>query len=486
MNRNTIVTGARHIAVGSLLAIILILYLAPSKNHIADAITASLLFVAVLLNGRLIVVAILPALRPLLPLLVLLAYAFVLGFLRNGSASTGYITSLAIGFLPYFLFYILFRDGRRAHFGILIIAIFIVPGFIHLALMYFDIISGILTGGVPFTSSSKQGLLEYVKNAPRVGRRYLSVVIVHFLFGSFLLRLIHNTPFVRYATAALAVLSVFSLALLDARAAYVSLLLGALLTAVTLDYRILLPALVSWFPRRVWKRVMLAVAAAIIIAVGSNAGLSRWIAVRPSLDAAVYDVFQSSDDIGSRPYVNEAFWRQPIPDVGKCYMDGDFRCKVDQSAYLRVAWFLEGLKSIVEHPFGIGYSKDYMGRLWGVAGEVDRYQRIDGLLVELLVCFGLPGMVLYVAFWWRLGLALRQWQRLPGKPAFPYMSDYMMILCGLIFVCVGRSLVDVFSDGLWGYLMAMVGMYYGLLHSELYDRNGPAIRGPQAVESGIR
>ena len=178
-----------------------------------------------------------------------------------------------------------------------------------------------------------------------------------------------------------------------------------------------------------------------------------------SFAAAAHDVLHWEVELAQRPFVNESYWNAPIEDIDACYLEGHFRCKIDQSAYLRMAWLLSGMQSLIEHPWGIGYSDDYMARLWGVAGEKGKYQRSDSFLVEHIVSFGLLGIMLYALLVWGLLRSLRSAMR------SGYASVVLVAICGIILVCVGRGLVDVFTEGLWRYLMALLGMYYGLLHS---------------------
>lgn len=186
-----------------------------------------------------------------------------------------------------------------------------------------------------------------------------------------------------------------------------------------------------------------------------------------SFAAAAHDVFDSEVEMAQRPFVNESYWSAPIVDIDTCYLEGHFRCRIDQSAYLRMAWLLSGMQSLINHPWGIGYSADYMARLWGVAGEKGKYQRSDSFLVEHIVSFGLVGIVLYAWLLWGLLRSLRCAIRTDNA------TVVLVAVCGIICICVGRALVDVFTEGLWRYLMALLGMYYGLLHSNQWrTRNG--------------
>ena len=108
---------------------------------------------------------------------------------------------------------------------------------------------------------------------------------------------------------------------------------------------------------------------------------------------------------------------------------------------------------------GIGYSANNMGRLWNVAGIKGKYQRADNFLVELIVSFGLIGVLLYALLVWGLIRSLRRAIQKGNAPALHCTVGVLAL------ICVGRAMVDVFDEGLWRYLMALLGMYYGFLHS---------------------
>lgn len=443
------------------LSVIFTLYMAPTaaKYQSADMLAAALLVLGLTTIGvrRSELIG---AIKPLAPLLAMLAYGSA-RLLLLGDGGGAYLWQLLFGFVPYLLFYLLFRNqsltATRA--PLLIMAIFILPGLVHVAYMYFDIGLALQKGAVAFMESSKQGLLEYVKESPRVGRRYLSVAILHLLCGALLMAWYFRRSLGRYCAWVIAGLCVLSLALLDARAAYVSVIIGGLLMVFAVGPARAWQALRSFLPIGLGWKLVLAGLLAGAIAVGYSAGKSRWVAMSYSLQAAAHDVLDAKEELAQRPYVNAAYWSAPIEDINTCYLEGHFRCKVDQSAYLRVAWLLVGLTSVIDHPLGIGYSDDYLGRLWGVAGDEGKYQRSDSFLVEHIVSFGLPGIALYGLLFWGVLRTLRRSVRSGDA------SAAMVLVCGIILVCVGRGLVDVFSEGLWRYLMALLGMYYGLLHS---------------------
>lgn len=449
------------------LALIFTLYLAPTKHFAADFIVTILLLIALAVFGRRRS-NINGVIRPLAPLLFMALYAVALDF--YGQRQPGYafyIRELLIGFAPFMLLYVIFRNQRSSDVTLLTVAVFFFPGFVHLTLMYWDIFLSIAQGQVPF--SAGQGWLEYIKETPRVGRRYLSMALLHLACGTVLIAwYLRHSP-TKYWVWGLSSICVLSLALLDARAAYVSVIIGgALLLMVTGPTQ-------AWkWPKTLllrtldWKIVRGGLVCLVVgaIVVGYSAGKSRWVSMSYSFKAAAYDVFDSNEDLAERPYVSQAYWSAPIEDAEKCFSQGDFRCKVDQSAYLRMAWLLSGLKSVVNAPLGIGYTDDYMARLWNVAGQDNKYQKTDSLLVELMVTFGVPGILLYCLFFGELMRTCR------GSVVSGKATAAIVLVCGIILVCAARGLIDTLSEGLWRYLMALAGMFYGVVHSnELRTRN---------------
>ena len=444
------------------LSVIFTLYMAPTpaKFQTADMLAAvSLLLGMVTIGVRR--TQLVDAIKPIAPILVILAYMIAQFVLFGAIGNVPYIKQLLYGFVPYIFFYLLFRTRAQlvSHTPFFIMSLFILPGVVHVAYMYFDIGIAIRDELVSFVANSEHGLLESVKDSLRVGRRYGSVAMLHLLCGGLLMVCHFRVSPGRFWAWSLVGLSVLSLALLDARAAYCSLVIGGALMVASVGPMRAWLALRNILPAGLRFRLALVVLLAGVVAVGYSAGTSRWVAMSYSARAAVHDVFVSNEELARRPYVDAGYWKVPIEDVKKCYLEGYFRCKVDQSAYLRVAWMLEGLSAVIDHPFGIGYSDNYMGRIWGVEGDVGKYQRIDNFLVEQLVSFGIITVVLYGLLCCVLMCTLRRVVR-SGEAT----AD-LVLVCGLILACIGRGLIDVFSEGLWRYLMALLGLYYGLLHA---------------------
>lgn len=462
------------------LSLIFTLYLAPTaEKYVKADVLAAVLLVVCLIAFGLRRSGVVETVKPLAPLLALLFYEIALTVVSKTASDTHHIQQSLVGFVPFLLMYVVFRRQPLSRMRKLALAVFIVPGLIHLGYMYLDIFTAVKNGDIRIVQQAAEpvsksllderlgklrkaisqpsvGLLEGIKEAPRTGRRYASMAMLHLLCGGLLLVALFKQPRARYLAWGLIALSILSLALLDARAAYVSVLIGGLMVAASIGIDRTRNALKPVFQLGFMPALALAGLVAFVGVVGFNAGKSRWFSMQYSFDAAKHDVLQSSQSLNSRPYVDREFWSKPLESLDD--EDLEFRLKVDQSAYLRMAWSIVGIQSVIESPLGIGYSPDYFWRLWGVAGDDGKYQRGDSFLVENLISLGVVGIFLYAILWWRVGHCLR-WATNERHAA----STVLMIVGGIVFVCVGRSLVDVFSEGLWRYFMALLGMFYGLL-----------------------
>jgi len=461
------------------LSIVLTLYLAPSpaKYYAGDLMAGSLLLVCFIGIGIRRSGSI-KALIQLTPLLGLLIFVLATDVFYERVSSIDFIKNTVVGFLAFMSLHFVFRHLQSLRARLLVCAIFLLPGLIHLVYMYVDIAKSILEAGpvLPPVESgwselgeklakkmpeglppqNSAGFLETVKEAPRVGRRYASMAMVHLLWGGALLALFFRRGSVRYLGWSLVAIGSLSLALLDARAAYASVLIGSLIMACVVGWNRLGDFVKPVFQGTPWRVIVLAGLVGLFVAIGFSAGKSRWMSSSYSLQAAVHDVYESKQVLGLRPYANKEFWSTPIDELDAEVLE--FRLRVDQSAYLRLAWLLVGLQNVVDYPLGMGYSDENLGHLFG--GGEDKYQRTDSFLVECLLSFGIVGVFFYTILWGRVAYTLQRALR-EGHIS----SGLLAAVGGLIFVCVGRGMVDVFTDGLWRYLMALLGMYYGLLHA---------------------
>lgn len=143
------------------LFLIFTLYLAPSHQGTADLLSAVSLISALAIIG-LRKSGIMYGILPLAPLLVLLIYAAGIDVIKGGEYSAVYVWELLLSFLPFFCFTWCFAiKGSQA--SVLMAALFIIPGLVHLAYMYLDIFLAIQQGAVPSMATAKHGFLEGIK-----------------------------------------------------------------------------------------------------------------------------------------------------------------------------------------------------------------------------------------------------------------------------------------------------------------------------------
>jgi len=77
----------------------------------------------------------------------------------------------------------MFRNQDSSNIPLLVVDAFLILGLVYLVFMHLDIFRWIHLGDVPFMSSSRYGLLEHIKETPRVGQRYLSLALLHLIFA---------------------------------------------------------------------------------------------------------------------------------------------------------------------------------------------------------------------------------------------------------------------------------------------------------------
>ncbi len=124
---------------------------------------------------------------------------------------------------------------------------------------------------------------------------------------------------------------------------------------------------------------------------------------------------------------------------------------VDISAYLRIAWFKEGISLVRDHPLGIGYGRDAFGHGMKLKfGEGSGYSH-SGLL-DMMIGIGIPGAALWIAF--IVSLMYLSYARMRVS------SNYAAVLLFLLVLDYGaRTLLDsVVRDHMLQQFMFLVGL----------------------------
>ena len=459
----------------SLLSVILTLYLAPTKESYANTLVVIVGLVVVALSD--FGLRHLMVLKALLPLGLLSLYAFALDRILPHTDTSIFYERMAWGVLAFWLFFYIFATMRLGRRYLWVFFIFAVPALVHLLYMYADIIS--------IAIGQDNIDIETIKDMPRVGRRYLSHALIPLLVVAFLVG-----PRVRPKRWLPAIFLVglagptVSLALLDARAAYISLL-GAVLAVAIIPplRREFMQAAGRWQLRMRSFYAGLAALAIVAALVGYYTGKSRWTAMEASIAAAIADVHSSEAAaaaysrsvvaaVASAPRANTAKTPKPLPfsdteywnkSIEKRCSENRARCFVDQSMYLRSAWMLQALVQLKHHPFGIGQRRQLM--FYESPGQVGTEGKRgntagDNFVIEAALAYGFIGLALYGWLWCRtIYMGVLVSSKSKRKVVF-------IALLTIIGICIMRAFVDVLSYGLWYYWMALLGVMYGCIAHE--------------------
>jgi FkbM family methyltransferase len=432
----------------AVMAVVMALYLAPTKDDDATALVLVLGAVSLVAGrGR---TTHWRALWLLWPLALLGAYAVFLDLVFPQASALPLVMRLALTAVVFWVFHHLFagmRMGRRYLWPIFVVA---APAAVHLVYMAFDIVVWVMDQDVVYLSS--------VKDVPRTGRRYLSHALAPLLVATLLIGArVRPARYLPLVFMAGVVLPLLALALLDARAAYLALLGVIVLTCLVRPLR---QAFVHG--ASVWKRrlpgfqALLVAAAMAAVLLGYASGKPRWEAMASSFSAALADVNAwGGGETRRPPFADTGYWSRSANE--RCVLN-QARCEVDQSMYLRTAWMVHALRQLLAHPLGVGLRPDLMNFEASRAPDgIDRSQNTagDNFLIETGLAFGFVGLGLYALFWWRIlrigVLSTAQGRR---RPLFA-------LLTVIIGMGVLRGFVDVLSQGLWYYWIAMVGILSG-------------------------
>lgn len=422
----------------------LALYLAPTKDAVATVLLAAV-------GAWTLLTRPLPASpwRPigfLWPLAALAVYAALLTSVFPGARAEPMARQVLLGALGFWVFFhrvaVLPARWRVLWVG----ALCAVPALAHLLVMAVDVAVWIADQEVLY--------IELLKDAPRVGRRYLSHAPIPLLMATLLLGARVRPAWLLPAVFAGGLAApLLALALLDARAAYAA---GAGLVLLIALVRPLRRACGRGWRRWRWRlpacRRLLAYVLLAAVAVGYTTGLPRWVAMADSFSGALEDVRAWGGGAAARPpFADTHYWGRSVKE--RC-ADNLARCEVDQSMYLRTAWFAYAARELLDHPWGQGLRPD----LLPVTADADEggaptTQNTvgDNFLIEVALAYGAVGLALVAMFWWRilrLGVAGARLERLPLQALLSACVAIMML----------RSLVDVLSFGLWYYAMAMTGL----------------------------
>jgi hypothetical protein len=423
---------------GGLLSAMVVLMLAPSKEmwvaHIVMVLLPICMIAYIRFGGLLNEYAKQYALLTVLWLF----YISSREYLNGRSLDYHMIKYGALGLAVFFVVHVVLKRVKISDEELLIF-LFILPAGVHFAYMWVDIYLYITRIG------ASDFVLSALKDVPRIGRRYLSNALVGGFVGAVFLSLMlqRQKKLWRY----LAISFLLSLLVLDARGAYVSLIVAVLILALIAERAMVMQAV-----QKITRyRASLIVIIVVVLSIGYVSGSDRWMNFSRSIENAWLDTVHKAEPYP--PYIDKNFWAD-VEDVEKCLTERQKRCWIEQSAYLRFAWMIEGVLSLSKVPFGVGGGDNYMGRYWGVEGDSNKWQRVDSGMTEYLVTFGIVSVV-YLCLLFNLFFN--------SICKFQNVSKSTIAIGLLIVVLAGRMAFDLVTEGLWLYLSALFAAYFYLI-----------------------
>jgi hypothetical protein len=209
----------------------------------------------------------------------------------------------------------------------------------------------------------------------------------------------------------------------------------------------LFAALIYWYQhrQRINSRRLAVFACSMLLVMGVYAKLSydaepRWPAFGESTQLAL-------DTQHQRAWLTDAI---PRPRMS----NGEL---AEHSAYMRLAWFKEGVLAIVDYPLGVGFGRNAFGHaLQRKYGEGRGRSHSHSGMVDFALSAGIPGLLLWFAVsasLWRLG-----WHAYSEKRDVVGLALVMLIAGTLLRMVVDSNLRD---HGLEQYLF-LLGVFTSL------------------------
>jgi hypothetical protein len=393
------------------------------------------------------------------PLIILFIYYLFIQKFYNLNQSSVINERYILGFIIFIAFYLLNTSKNYSNFY-LIISFFIVPAAIHLIYMYIDVLN--------FFEAKNYIELIDIKNVPRVGRRYLSTVLLSALLTSSAIVLIRTQRGLPIFPYCFCVFSLLSLGLLDTRASYVALFLSLFFLIFVKNLRALAGQAWKIYAKEIPLFPLInTIVLVLFIFLALSSGSERWSRF---IGTTAY-VFQSqaetsADKIASSQINNENILNKPEgwnsnlspEEIKRCMRNNELRCVVEQSVYLRLTRLIEAINIVKIFPFGVGYREEFYESLNSneliISGIKVRGGGLgDNLLVENIISFGYIGVLLMMIFCGHIIYLSIVRKTLTNERV------YCAIFSFVLFSCIVRMHIDGFALGLWGYFNALLGIF---------------------------
>lgn len=204
----------------------------------------------------------------------------------------------------------------------------------------------------------------------------------------------------------------------------------------------LFAALIAWYQHRqqINNALLAVLMLALLLAMGGYAKLSydaepRWAAFGESTRLAL-------DTQHSKAWLDD---RIPLPLMSNGH-------PVDHSAYMRLAWFKEGVQAILDNPLGVGFGRNAFGHaMQRKYGEGRGHSHSS--LIDFTLSGGIPGLLLWFIF--SASLLRLGWRAYFSGNDVVGMALVMLIVGTLLRMVVDSNLRD---HGLEQYLFLLAAL----------------------------
>lgn len=314
--------------------------------------------------------------------------------------------------------------------------------------------------------------MEYLKDIPRVGKKFVSLAVAELFFLSLVLVDFKIRGYSAWSLV-LAWLSLLTIASLDARAEYFALgVTFMLVLSWGKARRVVHDWLLRLTPNRWSSYFMVLVIVLTTIMVAGMAGSQRWAQFLTSVNAAVKTDHggatkgdHNTSDLSESKNTQDEIKKWASPSYWNSHESNDrFRYTVDSSAYLRLSWIKFGVNNFIESPWGIGVNQFPLQELLNQKFPELKAQNLlykdaefHSAFLDMAVCLGLPGVCFALYFFYRLfKKSYVIWEKPDDN--WSWVAFAVAVILGSALL---RLVVDGLTEGLWYYVMSVAGILAG-------------------------
>lgn len=301
---------------------------------------------------------------------------------------------------------------------------------------------------------------ESLRISAQIGIKLLSHALSLLIPILYYLLCIVENKYERLLVRTIFPLACVCLALLDSRAAYISIFVGIMMGFYVKQVMLKQSEHSESYDRLIYRakqiRRFVLVLVALCIAVAVAVGWHRLNRIDATLHAAV-----------DRDYYTS--WITPQTWVQEFCPSNAGECRVDNSAYLRLSWILFGGQAIVNHPWRISPASAPLERALAqeypiLAENSPIYTDSHSGLIDAGLNYGVLGVVGFLC------MLLIPLYRLLAIARLGKAPDYVPLLVVLWGIIVTRSIIDGVGTNLWYVAWAFGGIAAALMTDR---RQGP-------------